>query len=42
MKHMTAIGTTRTFAVRDGVIAGTACISLLGSHGKLYFVGLRA
>jgi hypothetical protein len=36
---MTAISPTRTFAVRDGVIAGTACISLLGSYGKFHFIG---
>jgi hypothetical protein len=39
---MTALSQTRAIAVRDAVIAGTACFSLLGSHGKFPHNGCRA
>ncbi len=39
---MTAIRPTRAIAVRDGVIAGTACFSLLGTHEHVSLDGVRA
>lgn len=39
---MTAIRPTRASAVRDGIIAGTACFLTPGSHGPNSTGGVRA